>query len=72
MSLASRVSNLFAGSLPAPSGEQERFGFKDDGLSDERIAFADTDRAYPHSASMAVKDVVDEEGRPPYLYVSPI
>lgn len=69
MSLTSRVTNLFAGSSSAQQDHDE-LGLKENGLSNERIAFADVASRplIPKSDTMAQKEV-EEEGRPPYLHV---
>lgn len=69
MSLASRVVNLFSGS-PVPERQQSNLGFGGDGLSDERLIFADShSRIHAgKSDTMAQKDA-EEEARPPYLHV---
>lgn len=66
MSLTSRVVNLFSsGSTGLPAEDRTKFGIVDDG--GETIK-AGVGKGLLGSKSMAQEEI-EEEGRPPYLYV---
>jgi hypothetical protein len=70
MSLASRVRSLFSGSSQQLEGDHNEIGFKNDGSPGAEALFGERESLLHarSSENMAPKNV-EEEGRPPYIYV---